>query len=187
MPWPANHPPAAEPPLGQLRAAAAAAPQPQPICRTDGGGHRLCPPGQEGALAGSEGGSGIDCLPSTAFTEMMSTKAAHRKCDGVCFYHFVQSFSDAEGITPPQANQLARGRQNFSRLRVRHRHPQRQRPLPYHRQRYDPRANLLFCPEFKDFRGASSADYIPGLPGRDRARECGQTAEDMKIVRYKTF
>lgn len=52
--------------------------------------------------------SGVDCLPVTSYLEMMTTKQRFKKTGDVCFYHFVQSFSDQEDITPWQANEVAR-------------------------------------------------------------------------------
>ena len=60
---------------------------------------------------GFEGGrveSGINCLPYTSYLEMMTTKENFKKTGDVCFYHFVQSFSEKEEITPWQANEVAR-------------------------------------------------------------------------------
>lgn len=51
--------------------------------------------------------NGVNCTPSTSYLEMMSTKQNYRKTDGVCFFHFVQSFSDEENITPWEANKIA--------------------------------------------------------------------------------
>ena len=42
--------------------------------------------------------SGVGCLPVTSYLEMMTTKQRFKKMDGVCFYHFVQSFSERENI-----------------------------------------------------------------------------------------
>lgn len=52
--------------------------------------------------------SGINCLPYTSCLEMMTTKEKFKKTGDVCFYHFVQSFSDKENITPWQANEVVR-------------------------------------------------------------------------------
>ena len=60
---------------------------------------------------GFEGGrveSGVNCLPYTSYLEMMTTKEKFKKTGDVCFYHFVQSFSEEEKITPWQANEMAR-------------------------------------------------------------------------------
>lgn len=65
----------------------------------------------QGYKVGFNGGrveSGVGCLPYTSYIEMMTTKEKFKKTDGVCFYHFVQSFSDKEEITPWQANEAAR-------------------------------------------------------------------------------
>jgi len=52
--------------------------------------------------------SGVNCTPYTSYLEMMATKQMFRKTDGVCFLHYIQSFSDKENITPWQANETAR-------------------------------------------------------------------------------
>jgi hypothetical protein len=51
--------------------------------------------------------SGVNCTPYTSYLEMMTTKQLFKKTDDVCFFHFVQSFSDKEKITPWQANENA--------------------------------------------------------------------------------
>jgi hypothetical protein len=64
-----------------------------------------------GHKVGFEGGrveSGVNCLPYTSYLEMMATKEKFKKTGDVCFYHFVQSFSDKEEMTPWQANEAAR-------------------------------------------------------------------------------
>jgi hypothetical protein len=52
--------------------------------------------------------SGVNCMPYSSYLEMMTTKQRFDKTDGVCFFHFVQSFSEEERITPWQANEIAR-------------------------------------------------------------------------------
>jgi hypothetical protein len=52
--------------------------------------------------------TGHNCTPYTSYLEMMATKQAFKKTDGVSFYHYIQSFSDKENITPWQANEIAR-------------------------------------------------------------------------------
>lgn len=52
--------------------------------------------------------STVDCLPKTCYLEMMMTKQRFKKTDGVCFYHFVHSFSEKEKVSPWKANQVAR-------------------------------------------------------------------------------
>ena len=44
--------------------------------------------------------SGINCIPECCCTEFISTKLRYGKCDGKMYYHFVQSFSPEENITP---------------------------------------------------------------------------------------
>ena len=52
--------------------------------------------------------SGISCDGENAFTEFMTTKAAYQKMDGTTFYHYVQSFSPDENITPQEVHTVAR-------------------------------------------------------------------------------
>ena len=52
--------------------------------------------------------SGIDCLPETAYSEMMATKKFHSKMGGREYYHILQSFSPEEDITPEKAHEIAR-------------------------------------------------------------------------------
>lgn len=52
--------------------------------------------------------SGISCDGENAFTEFMTTKAAYQKMDGTTFYHYVQSFSPEEDITPQEVHTVAR-------------------------------------------------------------------------------
>ena len=51
--------------------------------------------------------SGKDCCAETAYPEFMSTKNSHSKASGRFFYHYTQSFSPEENITPVQAHQAA--------------------------------------------------------------------------------
>jgi len=51
--------------------------------------------------------SGKDCCAETAYAEFMSTKNSYSKADGRFFYHYTQSFSPEENITPAQAHQAA--------------------------------------------------------------------------------
>ena len=48
----------------------------------------------------------IDCVPQSAYTEMLTTKQRFRKMDGRQFYHFVQSFAEDDPITPAEANAI---------------------------------------------------------------------------------
>ena len=50
--------------------------------------------------------SGYNCVPQCAYTEMLTTKRQFRKTDGRQFYHFVQSFSDDDALTPQEANAI---------------------------------------------------------------------------------
>ena len=51
--------------------------------------------------------SGIDCLPETAYSEMMATKKYHGKMGGREYYHILQSFSPDEDISPEKAHEIA--------------------------------------------------------------------------------
>lgn len=52
--------------------------------------------------------SGIHCDGENAFVEFMATKQAYHKTDGINFYHYVQSFSPDEKITPQEVHAVAR-------------------------------------------------------------------------------
>ena len=52
--------------------------------------------------------SGIHCDGENAFVEFMATKAAYQKTVGTTFYHYVQSFSPEENITPQEAHAVAK-------------------------------------------------------------------------------
>ena len=51
--------------------------------------------------------SGVNCDGENAFREFMATKKIHGKDNGVFFYHYAQSFSPTEKITPEQAHEIA--------------------------------------------------------------------------------
>ena len=51
--------------------------------------------------------SGVNCLPESAYREFMNTKLQYGKTDGRMFYHFTQSFSPTEDITPETAHKIA--------------------------------------------------------------------------------
>ena len=51
--------------------------------------------------------SGINCTPTSAYTEFRNTKKLYGKEDGRLFYHFVQSFPVGEKITPKTAHEIA--------------------------------------------------------------------------------
>ena len=51
--------------------------------------------------------SGINCTPQSAYTEFNNTKRLYSKTDGRLFYHFVQSFSVDENISPQTAHEIA--------------------------------------------------------------------------------
>ena len=51
--------------------------------------------------------SGINCDGENAYREFMATKKVHDKANGIFFYHYAQSFSPTEKITPEQAHEIA--------------------------------------------------------------------------------
>ena len=50
--------------------------------------------------------TGSSCVPQSAFIEMQMTKERFRKTGGTQFYHFVQSFSAEDDITPQEVNAI---------------------------------------------------------------------------------
>lgn len=50
--------------------------------------------------------TGHNCVPQSAYTEMLTTKQRFRKTDGRQFYHFVQSFAEDDPISPQEANAI---------------------------------------------------------------------------------
>ena len=50
--------------------------------------------------------SGVNCNPLFAKDEFLATKALYKKSDGVMFYHYVQSFSEDDNLTPEEAHQI---------------------------------------------------------------------------------
>ena len=50
--------------------------------------------------------TGHNCVPQSAYTEMITTKQRFKKTDGRQFYHFVQSFSADDDLTPQEANTI---------------------------------------------------------------------------------
>ena len=50
--------------------------------------------------------SGINCNPLFAKDEFLATKALYKKSDGVMFYHYVQSFSEDDNLTPEEAHRI---------------------------------------------------------------------------------
>ena len=52
--------------------------------------------------------SGQNCSPRTAYREFLSTRELNDKDGPVWFYHYTQSFSPDENITPQQAHELAK-------------------------------------------------------------------------------
>lgn len=51
--------------------------------------------------------SGKDCMPESATDEMKATKEQFNKSEGRQYYHYVQSFSKEENITPQKAHEIA--------------------------------------------------------------------------------
>lgn len=50
--------------------------------------------------------TGYNCVPRSSYLEFRTTKKRFHKTDGRQFYHFVQSFSDQDKLTPQQANEI---------------------------------------------------------------------------------
>jgi len=50
--------------------------------------------------------TGSNCVPQSSYLEMMTTKQRFRKTDGRQFYHFVQSFSERDNLTPQEVNAI---------------------------------------------------------------------------------
>ena len=51
--------------------------------------------------------TGWNCTAQSALSEMQLTKERYRKTDGRQYYHFVQSFSEADDLTPQEAHAIA--------------------------------------------------------------------------------
>ena len=51
--------------------------------------------------------SGVNCTPQSAYTEFNNTKKLFGKTEGRQYYHFVQSFSVNENISPETAHEIA--------------------------------------------------------------------------------
>jgi len=51
--------------------------------------------------------SGVNCNGANAFQEFMATKKVYGKDNGFFFYHYAQSFSPKEKISPEQAHEIA--------------------------------------------------------------------------------
>ena len=51
--------------------------------------------------------SGVNCDGENAYREFMATKKVYGKDNGIFFYHYAQSFSPSEKITPEQAHEIA--------------------------------------------------------------------------------
>lgn len=50
--------------------------------------------------------TGSNCVAQSSYLEMMATKQRFQKTDGRQFYHFVQSFSEKDGLTPEEVNAI---------------------------------------------------------------------------------
>lgn len=50
--------------------------------------------------------TGHNCVPQSAYIEMITTKQRFKKTDGRQFYHFVQSFAETDDLTPQEANAI---------------------------------------------------------------------------------
>ena len=50
--------------------------------------------------------TGSNCVPRSSYLEMMTTKQQFGKTDGRQFYHFVQSFSEIDNLTPQEVNAI---------------------------------------------------------------------------------
>lgn len=57
---------------------------------------------QDGVLYASS----YNCVLPSAYAEMLTTKERFHKTEGRQFYHFVQSFSEDDGLTPQEVNAL---------------------------------------------------------------------------------
>ena len=51
--------------------------------------------------------SGINCYGNNSFKEFMATKKVYAKDNGIFFYHYVQSFSPNEKLSPEKAHEVA--------------------------------------------------------------------------------
>ena len=50
--------------------------------------------------------SGVDCVPTYALDKFIATNHAWGKDNGTFFYHYVQSFSPREDVTPQEVNEI---------------------------------------------------------------------------------
>lgn len=51
--------------------------------------------------------TGINCAADLAYQSFLATKNLYGKARGTWFYHYVQSFSPQEHVTPAEAHQIA--------------------------------------------------------------------------------
>ena len=80
---------------------------------------------QDGKTVADDGNkyvTGVNCIPQSAYTEFNNTKRLYNKTDKRLFYHFVQSFSVDENISPQTAHEiavrLAEETENFSGFEI---------------------------------------------------------------------
>ena len=68
--------------------------------------------------------TGVNCMADLAYQSFLATKNLYGKASGTWFYHYTQSFSPQEHVTPAEAHQIAQelaerffpgGRVRFSR------------------------------------------------------------------------
>lgn len=50
--------------------------------------------------------TGNNCVAQSSYLEMVTTKRRFKKTDGRQFYHFVQSFSEDDDLTPEEVNAI---------------------------------------------------------------------------------
>ena len=55
-----------------------------------------------------------NCVPQSAYTEMLTTKQRFRKMDGRQFYHFVQSFAEDDPIIRGRSHHTRRSQRHWS-------------------------------------------------------------------------
>ena len=51
--------------------------------------------------------TGVNCMADLAYQSFLATKNLYGKASGTWFYHYVQSFSPQEHVTPAEAHQIA--------------------------------------------------------------------------------
>ena len=53
--------------------------------------------------------TGVNCAADLAYQSFLATKNLYGKASGTWFYHYTQSFSPQERVTPAEAHQIAQG------------------------------------------------------------------------------